>query len=160
MASCNLRNFGPCLNQFREIQLFSWNLTDFVHYNKPFHMKTKTLADFQICINGPLNPFCNRGLDIKSTAHYLLHFPTYLTERRTLLSTIENIDNNLLDLSEPVLIKKLFFLAVIHLIQNGIQMFSMQLLNIFYPLKDLKNRFFNKVKKFSNKVMNQQILYL
>ena len=27
-------------------------------------------------------------------------------------------------------------------------------------LKDLKNRFFNEVTKFSNKVMNQQILYL
>ena len=33
----------------------------------------------------------------------------YITERRTLLSTIENIDNNLLDLCEPVLIKTLLF---------------------------------------------------
>ena len=35
MASFNLRNFGPCLSQFREIQLFSRNLTDFVNYDKP-----------------------------------------------------------------------------------------------------------------------------
>ena len=55
-----------------------------------------------------LNPFCSCGLDIESTAHYLLHCPTYITERRTLLSTIENIDNNLLDLYEPVLIKTPF----------------------------------------------------
>ena len=34
---------------------------------------------------------------------------TYITERRTLLSTIENIDNNLLDLCEPVLIRTLLF---------------------------------------------------
>ena len=33
----------------------------------------------------------------------------YITERHTLLSTIENIDNNLLDLFEPVLIKTLLF---------------------------------------------------
>ena len=33
----------------------------------------------------------------------------YITERCTLLSTIENIDNNLLDLCEPVLIKTLLF---------------------------------------------------
>ena len=32
----------------------------------------------------------------------------HITERRTLLSTIENIDNNLLDLYEPVLIKTPF----------------------------------------------------
>ena len=32
----------------------------------------------------------------------------YITERRTVLSTIENIENNLLDLPEPTLIKALF----------------------------------------------------
>ena len=41
--------------------------------------------------------------------HFLLHRPTYITERRTLLSIIENIDNNLLDLCEPVLIRTLLF---------------------------------------------------
>ena len=56
-----------------------------------------------------LNPFCGCGLDIESTVHFLLHCPTYITGRRTLLSAIENIDNNLLDLCEPVLIKTLFF---------------------------------------------------
>ena len=34
---------------------------------------------------------------------------TYITERRTLLSTVGNIDNNLLDLSEVVLLKTLLF---------------------------------------------------
>ena len=37
---------------------------------------------------------------------------------------------------------------------------KLQLLNTFYLLKDLKNRFFNENKKFLNKVMNQYILYL
>ena len=41
-----------------------------------------------------------------------------------------------------------------------IQMFPMQLLNRFYLLKDLMNRFFNENRKFSNNVMNQYILYL
>ena len=35
MASCDLPNFGPCLSQFCEIQLFSRNLTDFVNYKMP-----------------------------------------------------------------------------------------------------------------------------
>ena len=56
-----------------------------------------------------LNPFCNCSLDIESTAHFLPHCPTYITERRTLLSTITNIDNNFLDLCEPVLIRTLLF---------------------------------------------------
>ena len=33
----------------------------------------------------------------------------YINERRALLTTIENIDNNRLDLSEPILIKTLLF---------------------------------------------------
>ena len=56
-----------------------------------------------------LSPFCSCGLDIESTTHFLLHCPTYIIEIRALLSTIENIDNNLLDLCEPVLIKALLF---------------------------------------------------
>ena len=35
MASCNLRNFGPCLSLFREIRHFQGNVTDLVNYNKP-----------------------------------------------------------------------------------------------------------------------------
>ena len=42
MAFCNLQNFGPCFSQFREIQLFSRNLTDFVNYNKPLNKRKKT----------------------------------------------------------------------------------------------------------------------
>ena len=84
---------------------------------------------------------------------------TYITERRTLLNTIENIDNNLLDLCEPVLIRTLLF-GSNSFEQMLIQMFSMQLLNVSFLLKDLMNRFFNENRKFSNKVMNRYILYL
>ena len=56
-----------------------------------------------------LNSFWSCGLDIESTVHFLLHCPTYIIERRTLLSTIANTDNNLLDLCEPVLIRTLHF---------------------------------------------------
>ena len=64
---------------------------------------------FKHSFQDSLNPFCSRGLDIESTAHFLLHCPTHITERHTLLSTIENIDNNLLDLYEPVLIRTFLF---------------------------------------------------
>ena len=64
---------------------------------------------FKHSFQDSLNPTCSCGLDIESAAHFLLHCPTYITERRTLLSTVENIDNNLLDLCEPVLIRTLLF---------------------------------------------------
>ena len=48
-------------------------------------------------------------MDIESTAHLLLHCPTYIIERRTPMNTLVNIDNNLLDLCEPVLIRPLHF---------------------------------------------------
>ena len=45
MAFCNLQNFGPCFGQFREIQLFLRNLTDFVNYNKPLNKRKKTPSE-------------------------------------------------------------------------------------------------------------------
>ena len=53
---------------------------------------------FEHSFQDSLKPFCSCSLDIESTAHYLFHCLMYITERRTLLSTIANIDNNLLDL--------------------------------------------------------------
>ena len=64
---------------------------------------------FKHSFQDSLNPFCSCGLDIESTAHFLFHCPTYIIKRRTLLSTLVNIDNNLLDLCEPVLIRTLLF---------------------------------------------------
>ena len=98
-------------------------------------------------------------MDIESTAHFLLRCTTYITERRTLLSTIENIDNNLLDLCEPVLIRTLLF---------GSNSFdtdaNTNVLNatIEYILstKRFDEPLFQWNRKFSNNVMNQYILYL
>ena len=63
---------------------------------------------FKHSFQDSLDLFCNGGLMIESTAHYLFHCPTYITERLTFLSIIENINNNLVNLSEPVLIKTFF----------------------------------------------------
>ena len=64
---------------------------------------------FKYSFQDSLNPFCSCGLDIESTAHFLLHCPTYITERHTLLSTTENIGDNLRGLCKPVMIKALLF---------------------------------------------------
>ena len=64
---------------------------------------------FKHSFQDSLNPFCSCCLDIESTAHFLLHCPTYIIERRTPLSILVNIDNNLVDLCETVLIRALLF---------------------------------------------------
>ena len=56
-----------------------------------------------------LNPISNCGFDIESSLRYLLHYPTYNSERHTLLGTLKNIDNNLLGLSKPTLTKNFTF---------------------------------------------------
>ena len=58
-----------------------------------------------------------QGLNIESIAQYII---TYITEKRTLLNTTENIDNNLVDLCEPVLIKTLLWDALCILQINNI----------------------------------------
>ena len=55
--------------------------------------------NFQDC----LNPICSCGLDIESTSHFLLHCPTFNDERYTLLSTLNNIDRKLLELTKSSL---------------------------------------------------------
>ena len=62
---------------------------------------------FKYSFQDLLKPICNCGLDIKSTLHYLLHCPTYNTGKHILLSTLEDVDNNLTDLAELILIETL-----------------------------------------------------
>ena len=56
-----------------------------------------------------INPICDCSREIETTSHYLLHCPTYINERHTLLSTIRKIDSTLLDLDESMLSKTLLF---------------------------------------------------
>ena len=61
--------------------------------------------NFQDC----LNPICSCGLDIESTSHFLLHCPTFNDERYTLLSTLNNIDCTLLELTKSSLSQTLLY---------------------------------------------------
>ena len=60
--------------------------------------------NFQDC----LNLICSCGLDIESTSHFLLHCPTFNDERYTLLSTLNNIDCKLLELTKSTLSQTLY----------------------------------------------------
>ena len=59
--------------------------------------------NFQDC----LNPICSCGLDIESTSRFLLHCPTFNDELYNLMSTLNNIDWKLLELTKPFLSRTL-----------------------------------------------------
>ena len=61
--------------------------------------------NFQDC----LNPICSCGLDIESTSHFLLHCPTFNDDRYTLLSTLNNTDPTLLELTKSSLSQTLLY---------------------------------------------------
>ena len=54
---------------------------------------------FKYNLQDCLNPICSCGLDIESTSHFLLHCPIFNDERYTLLSTLNNIDCKLFELT-------------------------------------------------------------
>ena len=116
----NIRN-SSSFNIFRKsiLKLIRLSANSFFNCHNPKGIKFITRQGlglshlrehkFKYSFQDSLNPFCSCGLDIESTAHFLLHCPTYIFERRNLLSTIEIIDNNLLYLCQPALIKTLLF---------------------------------------------------
>ena len=55
-----------------------------------------------------MNPLSSCSLDVESTIHYFLHCPLFAIEIHTLLNTISQIDNKLLDRNESNLIHLLF----------------------------------------------------
>ena len=64
---------------------------------------------FKHSFQDSINPLCSCSLDIESTIHYFLHCPQFIIERHTLLNTISQIDNKLLDSNESNLIQHLLF---------------------------------------------------
>ena len=64
---------------------------------------------FKHSFQDTLNPLCNCGQDIESTAHFFLHCPFFINERHTLLSTICSLDNKLLNCTDYDLTQKLLF---------------------------------------------------
>ena len=95
--------------------------------------------NFQDC----LNPICSCGLDIESTSHFLLHCPTFNDERYTLLSTLNNIDCKLLELTKSSLSQTLLYGNTLF-DQEKKHAFLTQQLNIFYLLKDSRSPLFSK----------------
>ena len=51
---------------------------------------------FKHCFYDSLNPICSYCNDIETSAHFLLHCPSFFNERSTFLDIIGSIDRNIL----------------------------------------------------------------
>ena len=80
---------------------------------------------------------------MESISHYLLHCPTFSDERYTLLSTLNNTDCKLLELTKSSLSQTLLY-GNTSFDKEKTHAFLTQQLNIFYPLKDSRNLLFSK----------------
>ena len=111
-----------------------------------------------------LNSVCNCELDIESSLCYLLYYPTYNSERHTLLSTLKNINNNLSDLTKPILATILLFGSNSFDISTNTNIQN-KTMNLVYLLKDWINLFFNEIidccrNELLNKKLKKSFIYL
>ena len=99
-----------------------------------------------------LNPISNCGLVIASSLCYLLHYSMH-----ALLSTLKNIDNNLLCLTKPIFITTLLFGSDSFDINTNTNILNATA-NLVYILKDLTNHFFSEFTDFCwNKVLDKKL---
>ena len=87
------------MRQFK-LKIITWLRVGMSHLREH-----KFKHNFQDC----LNPICSYRLDIESTSHFLLNCPTFNDERCTLLSTLNNIDCKLLELTKSSLSQTLLY---------------------------------------------------
>ena len=91
--------------------VFNCNSSKGLNFVARFRLGLSHLREhkFKHSFQDSINPLCSCSLDVESTIHYFLHCPQFTIKRRTLLNTISQIDNKLLDSNESNLIQHLLF---------------------------------------------------
>ena len=64
---------------------------------------------FKHSFQDTISSLCNCSQDIESATHFFLHCPFFISERRTVLSTIRRLDSKLLDFTDYDLTQTLLF---------------------------------------------------
>ena len=64
---------------------------------------------FKHSFQDTINSLCNSGQDIECATHFFIHCPFFISERRTVLSTIRRLDSKLLDFTDYDLTQMLLF---------------------------------------------------
>ena len=87
---------------------------------------------FKHSFQDTLNLLCNCGQDTESTTHFFLRCPFFINERRTLLSTIRNLDSILLDFTNYDLTKTLLFGNTTQTSRNNFKIINARMDRLFY----------------------------
>ena len=108
--------------------------------------------NFQDC----LNPICSCGLDIESTSHFLLHCPTFNDERYTLLSTLNNIDPTLLELTKSSLSQTLLYGNTLFDKEKNARILNatIELVTVTFKFIVLYNNIYRKKKRSTVSLLN------
>ena len=64
---------------------------------------------FKHSFQDTLNSFCSCGLDVETNTHFFLYCPLFTNQRRTLLSTVKDIDSSLTNTNDSILTHILLF---------------------------------------------------
>ena len=64
---------------------------------------------FKHSFQDTIHPIYNCGEDIETTSHYLLHYPDYLHESKSLLNTVSNIVSDNFDFNNDQLTEILLY---------------------------------------------------
>ena len=111
-------NLDPNLRNSKSISVFNEKILNFIrpspnsffdcHNRKGIKLITRLRLGlshfrehkFNHSFEDTINALCNCGQDIESSTNFFLHFPFFIIERRSLLSTIRSLDSKLLDCTD------------------------------------------------------------
>ena len=65
--------------------------------------------EFKHSFQDTLNPFCSCGLDVETNTYFFLYCPLFTNQRRTLLSTVNEIDSSFTNANDSILTHILLF---------------------------------------------------
>ena len=117
----------PNLRSAASLSVFKKNLLKFIRPspNSVFNCHNckgiKYLTRLRLCLShlrehkfkhnfqDTLNPFCSCGLDVETNRHFFLYCPLFTNQRRTLLSTVKDIDSSLTNTNDSILTHFLLF---------------------------------------------------
>ena len=127
VIECN--KLDPNLRSAASLSVFKKNLLKFIRPSPNVFLSVfnyhnckgiKYLTRLRLCLNhlrehkfkhnfqDTLNPFCSCGLDVETNMHFFLYCPLFTNQRRTLLSTVKDIDSSLTNTNDSIMTHILF----------------------------------------------------
>ena len=119
----NLRSAGAILSVFKKNKfirpspnsVFNCHNCKGIKYLTRLRLGLSHLREhkFKHSFQDTLNPFCSCGLDVETNTHFFLYCPLFTNQRRTLLSTVNDIDSSLANTNDSILTHIIFLVKLL-----------------------------------------------